>query len=100
VADARSFVWLKGHVPEGSDVRAANFNRAFMHDPDYPFSEPGILPSQADADSFVYLDYAQVQTQRMYAYYDSSPITMTFPLDYFDPAKNRIYSTASTRIYR
>jgi hypothetical protein len=99
-ADRRSFVWLKEHLPADSDVRAANFNRAFMHDPEYPFSEPGILPSQADADSFVYLDHAQVVTQRMYAYYESSPLVMTFPLDYYDPAKNRIYSTATTRVYR
>ncbi|MEK7153319.1 MAG: hypothetical protein AAB834_05195, partial [Patescibacteria group bacterium] len=99
-ADARSFEWLKEHVPEDSDVRAANFNRAFMHDPEYPFSEPGILPSQTDADSFVYLDEAQVRAQRMYTYYDSSPLIMTFPLDYYDPAKNRIYSTTTTRVYR
>lgn len=99
-ADARSFVWLKEHVDPKSDVRAANFNRAFMHDPEYPFVASGILPSQANSDSFVYLDYAQVRTQRMYAYYDSSPLTMTFPLDYYETAKNQLYSTTSTRVYR
>jgi len=100
VADSASFRWIKEHIASSSDVRAANFNRAFMHDPDYPFSRSGILPSQTDADSFVYLDEAQVKTQKVYAYHDSSPLIMTFPLDYFDPAKNRIYSTASTRVYQ
>lgn len=99
-ADIRSFAWLKDHVPPDADVRAANFNRAFMHDPEYPFSEPGILPSQTDADSFVYLDPAQVRMQRIYTYYDSSPLVMTFPLDYFDMSKDQIYSTPSTRVYR
>lgn len=99
-ADSRSFVWLKEHVERDGDVRAANFNRAFMHDPEYPFFEPGILPAQADAGSFVYLDNAQVRSRRIYTYYDSSPLTMTFPLNYFDPAKNRIYSTTTTRVYR
>lgn len=99
-ADVRSFVWLKKHVSPESNVRAANFNRALMHDPEYPFDDPGILPSQADVDSFVYLDYAQVRTQRMYTYYNSSPLTLTFPLDYYETARNQIYSTTSTRVYR
>jgi len=99
-ADAGSFRWLKQHVPVGSDARAANFNRALMHDPDYPFSKAGILPSQADADSFVYLDHAQVQTQKLYVYYESSPLILTFPLDYYESSKNQIYSTTSTRVYR
>jgi uncharacterized membrane protein len=99
-ADARSFTWMKEHIPDDSDVRAANFNRAIMHDPEYPFSKPGILPSQTDSDSFVYLDHAQVQAQRMYIYYESSPLTLTFPVDYYDTEKNQIYSTTSTRVYR
>lgn len=99
-ADRRSFVWLKEHVAAGSDVRAANFNRAFMHDPDYPFSKPGILPAQTNTESFVYLDYAQLRQERVYAYYDSSPLVMTFPLDYYKAAKSQIYSTATTGIYR
>jgi uncharacterized membrane protein len=98
-ADAGSFRWLKTHVPGNSDVRAANFNRALMHDPEYPFSKTGILPTQADSDSFVYLDAAQVQTQRMYTYFDSSPLILTFPLEYYDSA-NQIYSTTTTRVYQ
>jgi uncharacterized membrane protein len=99
-ADVQSFVWLKQHVAKASDVRAANFNRALMHDPSYPFSHSGILPSQIGESSYVYLDPAQVQTQKLYTYYQSSPLIMSFPLDYYDAAKNEIYSTSSTRIYR
>jgi len=99
-ADALAFKWLKQNVKKGSDVRAANFNRAIMHDPDYPFTRAGILPSQTGAGTFTYLDPAQVQAQKMYLYYESSPLIMTFPLDFYDDTKNLIYSTTSTRIYR
>lgn len=99
-ADYRAFKWLKEYVPNDADVRAANFNRAFMHDPDYPFSGIGILPSQIGASSYVYLDPAQVQRQKLYANYESSPLIITFPLDYYDKVKDRIYSTTSTRVYR
>lgn len=99
-ADARAFAWLKTNVKKGSDVRAANFNRAKMHDPLYPFARAGILPTQTGASTFVYLDPAQVVAQKVYLYYESSPLIMTFPLDYYDDTKNQIYSTTSTRIYR
>jgi uncharacterized membrane protein len=99
-ADMQSFAWLKQYVPKGSDVRAANFNRALMHNPSYPFSHTGILPSQITDSSYVYLDPAQVQSQKLYTYYQSSPLTMTFPLGYYNAAKNEIYSTTSTGIYR
>jgi len=99
-ADAQAFRWLKQNVKKGSDVRAANFNRAIMHDPHYPFARAGILPSQTGANTFVYTDPAQVQTKKVYLYYESSPLIMTFPLEYYDDTKNCIYSTSSTRIYR
>jgi uncharacterized membrane protein len=99
-ADTRSFRWLKEHVPSGSDVRAANFNRAYMHDPDYPFSRSGILPSQTGASTYVYLDSVQIVAQKIYTYHESSPLIMTFPLDYYEATKNQIYSTSSTSVYR
>jgi uncharacterized membrane protein len=99
-ADSRAFTWLKEHVPGDSDVRAANFNRAFMHDPSYPFSVKGILPSQLGPGSYVYLDPAQVLRQRLYAHYENSPLIMTFPLKFYDETKDRIYSTTSTGVYR
>lgn len=99
-ADAKSFAWLKEHIRKGEDVRAANFNRAAMHDPDYPFTRTGILPSQIGQKTYVYLDPAQVLTQKVYTYYDSSPFIVTLPVDYYDMAKNQIYSTTTTRIYR
>lgn len=99
-ADAQAFTWLKNHVAKGNDVRAANFNKAFMHDPDYPFNRSGILPTQITIHSYVYLDPAQVVANRFYTYYQSSPLIMTFPLDYYDAAKNQVYSTATTRIYQ
>ncbi|HVQ44322.1 MAG TPA: DUF2206 domain-containing protein [Candidatus Saccharimonadia bacterium] len=99
-ADYESFVWLKTHVPKGGDVRAANFNRAVMHDPEYPFGHTGILPSQLKPKSYVYLDYAQIVSQKFYAYYESSPLVMTFPVGYYDTTKNQIYSTSSTRVYQ
>lgn len=99
-ADTSSFAWLKAHVAKKQDVRAANFNRASMHDPNYPFARSDILPLQVTPSSYVYLDPAQVTTQRAYIYYDSSPLIMTFPLGYYDEAKDEIFSTTSTRIYR
>ncbi len=99
-ADAQAFAWLKHNVRRGEDVRAANFNRALMHDPQYPFARVGILPTQTGADTYIYTDPAQVLTQKIYLYYESSPLIMTFPLNYYDDNKNRIYSTATTRIYQ
>lgn len=99
-ADMQSFAWLQNHLPKASDVRAANFNRAAMVNPTYPFSNTaGILPSQITAKSFVYLDQSQVQSQKLYTYYQSSPLALSFPLDYYDQSKNEIYSTTSTRVY-
>lgn len=99
-ADSQSFVWLKEHLPKTSSVRAANFNRAAMHDPNYPFSKAGVLPLQVNANEYAYLDNAQVRTQRFYTYYDSSPLVMTFPLNYYEQTKNQVYSTSSTRVYK
>ena len=99
-ADARSFTWLSEHVSKKSDVRAANFNRAHVHNPNYPFSRSGILPSQTGDTTYVYLDPAQVLAGKIYTYYESSPLIMTFPLDYYEAVKNQIYSTPETRIYR
>jgi uncharacterized membrane protein len=99
-ADARAFSWLKTNVPGKSDVRAANFTRAVMHDPSYPFKHTGILPTQTTAASVVYADPAQIRAQRFYLYYQSSPLTLTFPQDYYETMKNQIYSTTSTRIYK
>jgi uncharacterized membrane protein len=99
-ADELSFVWMKEHIPANADVRAANFNRAIMHDPGYPFTKPGILPSQIGANSYVYLDPAQVQTHKVYTYFQSSPLIMSLPLDYYDTTLNKIYSTTTTRVYQ
>jgi hypothetical protein len=99
-ADAAAFRWLQEHIPKKSDVRAANFNRAFMHDPRYPFSTSGVLPSQIGVSTYVYLDQGQVLRQKVYAHYENSPLIVTFPLGYYDHAKDQIYSTSSTRVYR
>lgn len=99
-SDRATFSWLKQHLPKEADVRAANFNRALMHDPEYPFSKNGLLPTQLKPETTVYLDHAQIQEGRFYVYYESSPLIMTFPLQYFDATRDRIYSTASGGIYR
>ncbi len=99
-ADSYSFTWLQNHTPKIKDVRAANFNRALMHNPSYPFTRSGILPSQINEETYVYLDPSQVITGKVYAYYDSSPLIMLFPADYYNGTKNQIYSTATTRIYQ
>lgn len=99
-ADQRSFAWMRDYIPKKGDVRAANFNRVFMHEPLYPFQRTGILPSQITPASFVYADEAQVRAQRFYTYYESSPLIMTFPLEYYEATKNTIYSTGATRVYR
>ncbi|HXH27234.1 MAG TPA: DUF2206 domain-containing protein [Candidatus Acidoferrum sp.] len=99
-SDGASFAWLRQHVPAQADVRLANPNRALMHDHFYPFARTGILPSQTTDASFVYLDQAQVQAQKFYIYYESSPLIMDFPVSYYDQTKNEIFSTAATRIYR
>ena len=98
--DQASFAWMKHRIFETEDVRAANFNRAVMLDPEYPFTEPGILPSQIGPDSYVYLDYAQVKDERFYVYFDGSPLSMSFPIEYYQAAKNRLYSTGVTEVYR
>ena len=98
-ADRDTFSWLKQQLPKDMDVRAANFNRALMYDPHFPFQKNGLLPTQLKPETFTYLDHAQVQKRRLYIYIESSPLIMTFPLEYFDTVKDRIYSTSSTRIY-
>ena len=99
-ADAQSFAWLRDHVAKNQDVRVPNYNRALMRDPKYPFTRSGILPSQIEPHTYVYLDQAQVQTQKVYVYHESSPLIMTFPLDYYEQSRNLIFSTDSTRVYK
>lgn len=91
---------VKNICAEKSDVRAANFNKAFMHDPDFTFSTTGILPSQINVDTYIYLDQAQILRQKVYAHHESSPLIISFPLDYYGRVKDKIYSTASTGVYR
>jgi len=99
-ADARAFAWLKTNVSPTSDVRAENFNKAFMHDPSYPFSASGILPFQVTPGTYVYVDPNQVLGQKLYTHYSDEALIMTFPLGYYFIAKNQVYSTTSTGIYR
>lgn len=98
--DRASFNWMEHHIPAYSDVRAANVNRAFMNNPQYPFGRTGILPTQTTKNSHVYLDHAQVRDEKLYTYFESSPLTLTFPTQYYDVTKNQIYSTATTRVYK
>jgi len=97
--DQQSFTWMKQNLRKGEDVHAANFNRAAMYDPEYPFNQPGILPTQVGPDSYVYLDHAQLVSHKLYIYYQSSPLIMTFPMEYYEQTKDRIYSTPSTGVY-
>lgn len=98
-ADQLAFSWLKQHLPKNADVRAANFIRAGMHYPDYPFSRNGILPSQISSKSFMYLDPSQTRSQLIYTYFESSPLIMILPENFYDTNKNKLYSTTSTGIY-
>lgn len=99
-ADQRTFTWLKNNVTGHSNVRAANFNRAFMHEPAYPFSSAGILPLQTGPQHFVYADHAQKIAQRLYVYYESSPLILTFPISYYDITKDLLFSTSTTGVYK
>lgn len=99
-ADRQSFAWLKKQLPKSADVRAANTNRALMHDPNYPFKRTGILPTQLAKESYVYLDAAQIERSRLYTYHESNPLILTFPREFYDTFKNNIYSTHATRVYK
>lgn len=99
-ADRAGFAWLRNTVDYRTDVRAANFIKAAIHDPHYPFTHTGILPSQISGETFVYLDASQVKAGRLYTYHDSNPLVLTFPLAYYEREQNQVYSTGSTRIYR
>lgn len=99
-ADRRAFQWIQQHIPATTDVRAANFNRASMYEPGYAFSKTGILPSQIASTSYVYLDATQIRERIFYVYYDSSPLVVTFPLEYYDHTRDQIYSSGSAGIYQ
>lgn len=98
--DRASFDWMRHTIPPDTDVRAANFNRARMNAPDYPFDRGGILPTQTNGASYLYLDHAQIRSQHFYAYFESSPLIMAFPLDYYNLTKNQIFSTNTTGVYK
>jgi uncharacterized membrane protein len=98
-ADSRTFDWLKVHLPKSSDVRAARYSRALMHDPNYPFKNIGILPAQLRPDSYEFLDQAQIERQKLYVYSQGSPLIMTFPLNFYETETNQLYSTGSTGVY-
>lgn len=99
-ADLRAYDWAKSVLPRRSDVRSASFAKAIMHDPSYPYYRTGILPSQRPADSYVYLNEAELVRQKFYVYHDSSPLITTFPLDYYQDWSNQVYSTSTTGIFR
>lgn len=99
-ADLLSYAWLKNNISPHQDVRAANLTKAAMHDPAFPFQKTGILPGQFEPSSYIFLDQAQVVRKRFYVYHDSSPLVLTFPLDYYQTQKDQIYSTRTTGVYR
>lgn len=99
-ADQASFAWLAETYGKNADVRAANFNRAAMHDPSYPYTKSGILPTQLSSNSVAYLDETQVKTKRLYVYHESSPLILTFPYEYYESMRNRVYSSGVTEVYR
>lgn len=99
-ADLQAYSWMKVHIPAKSDVRAANYAKAVMHDPYYPFAGVGILPAQRPIGSYAYLDQAQLVAHKFYVYHEGSPLITTFPIDYYNDWTNQIYSTATTGVYR
>ena len=99
-ADLQAYAWLQSSLAPSDDVRAANFAKAAMHTPLYPYRDKDILPSQLLPSSYVYLDQAQMQQKKFYVYYDSSPIVMTFPLEYYQQLRNQIYSTGNTGVFQ
>jgi len=99
-ADLQAYSWMKAHIPANQDVRAAGFAKAIMHDPRYPFSKTGILPTQKPTGTYVYLDQAQIVAHTFYVNYDGSPLITTFPVDYYSEWTNQLYSTPTTGVYR
>jgi uncharacterized membrane protein len=99
-ADKASHEWMKHHIHPDADLRAANPNRALMNDPAYPFNRTGILPMQLSPGSYAYLDLAQIRDEKFFTYFESSPLTLTFPMQYYDLAKNHVYSTSTTGVYK
>jgi uncharacterized membrane protein len=98
-ADLQSYAWMKTHIPPTRDVQAASYAKALMHDPHYPFSGIGILPTQVAPGNYIYLDQAELVAQKFYVNYDGSPLIMTFPVNYYNDQANQIYSTSTTGVY-
>lgn len=99
-ADLMAYSWMRRHLPENSDVRAASFSKAIMHDPTFPYAKSGILPLQKPRKAYVYLDQAQTQAQKFYVYHEGDPLITTFPLKYYADKTDQLYSTATTGIYK
>ncbi|HEX6462480.1 MAG TPA: hypothetical protein VFZ58_04405 [Candidatus Saccharimonadales bacterium] len=99
-AELRGYEWLKRTLPARSDVRAASYAKAIMHDPQYPFRTIGILPSQRPPGSYVFLNQAQLTAQKFYVYHDGTSLITTFPAGYYRQFTSQIYSTATTGVFK
>lgn len=99
-AELQSYAWMKEHISPTQNVQAASYAEALMHDPHYPFSSVGVLPTQKSPGNYVYLDHAELVAQKFYVNYAGSPLIITFPINYYNDQTNQIYSTSTTGVYR
>jgi hypothetical protein len=59
-----------------------------------------ILPATVQKNSYVYLNYANIQTMRDTVYYGGATLNYMYPLNFLDENKDLIYSNGKSRIYK
>lgn len=95
-----SINWLAQHRDKKLPIQADWFTGKKIHTYGNFYSIDGILPSTIRRNSYVYLSYSNIQTDKVMVYVNGAPIYYTFPIPLLDQNKNLIYNNGGTRIYR
>jgi hypothetical protein len=59
-----------------------------------------IFPTLIRPDSFVFLGYTTVRQDEATVFYQGDLLTYTYPLEFLDNTKNKVYSSNGSSVYR
>ena len=63
-------------------------------------ADSGVYPGVVERDALVYLGYTNIKKGAVYALHNNEGIIYTYPMEFLEDNKGRVYDNGSARIYR
>lgn len=95
--------WLGGNIAEEeyqSEVQSDRYVAKKVNKMSQVNPRNDIHPALIRKDSYVYLGYANVHKRQSTVWFLGSLITYTYPVEFLDNTKDKIYDNSNVRIYR